>query len=519
MLINYLFQNFGFALSVFSALVFFATGWLYLNSWKIATQTKGDLIRSLGFFLLALFAIIEASSLNLPALNLFSQIVKIVALLGIAGSLAVEPMVKIPKKEVVAISPLFFLTNSLIPLSAVLLFLIAFLYFRKSTVGGFKQIKPAAFAFLVLALAELVSLLFFWQETTNPFWSQILALYGPVWIIAHLIELAGLIILAKWVWGYFRFQIRTQFFLITISASIGFFVVTTACFTFLLLYNFEKDALSHLKTDIRVVQYAMERLQAETLACATAVAENTEVKNAFISKNKNELYRLTSSLMLSHNTSFLTVTDNTGKVMMRGEDKNKVGDTLIFDPTIKSALEGQRLATVISQEGAIAPHIQIKASVPFYIYKNSKTQGVISTGFWIDSAFVDGIKSVTGLDVTVFGGNKRAATTFVASDGKTRLIGSLETNPAILETVLEKGEIFVGAANILNKPYYTAYAPLITYPDKTIGMLFVGKLQTELFETAQKSIQLTFIGSIFLMTLSLIPAYYLSRYIEENLKA
>jgi hypothetical protein len=50
-------------------------------------------------------------------------------------------------------------------------------------------------------------------------------------------------------------------------------------------------------------------------------------------------------------------------------------------------------------------------------------------------------------------------------------------------------------------------------------MLFVGKPQTTLLETAQKSIQLTFLGSFILMALSLIPAYFLSRYMQKQIEA
>ena len=145
--------------------------------------------------------------------------------------------------------------------------------------------------------------------------------------------------------------------------------------------------------------------------------------------------------------------------------------------------------------------------------------GTVVTGFTVDSAFVDGVKTVTGLDAAVFGGNTRAATTFVAPDGKSRFVGTKEANEKVLSKVLEKGEIFIGPTQILNQPFYTAYSPLKTLEDEIIGMLFVGKLQTTLLETAQKSIELTFLGSVILMILSVPPTYFVSRYIQEHLEA
>ena len=67
------------------------------------------------------------------------------------------------------------------------------------------------------------------------------------------------------------------------------------------------------------------------------------------------------------------------------------------------------------------------------------------------------------------------------------------------------------------RAYFTAYSPLKDQSDNVIGMLFVGKLQTSLFDTAEKSIRLTFIGSLILMVFSSIPNYFLARYIKENL--
>lgn len=521
MLIQLLFANTGhFALTIFGSFVFFAAGLLYFDSWQVNKRKKNLLFRGAGFFLLALVTLVHATTFEIPLLIFFMQLLKISGLILILFSLIDEPILHLPQKNKLALfipTTISVFSLSLIPLSAALMLLISATYFRKAKEGFEKQLKPAFIAFLFLGISEILQIFFFWSDTLNVFWSKILAPYGPVWNISHVFEFVGILILFIWVWGYIRFRLQIQLFVLSVALSMFLFLTTTTFYTFLLLHNLETDTLSHLRTDVRVIQYAIERQEAEALAISLAVAENPDIKKAFLNKNQNDLYNLTSNLMLSYNTNVLAVLNDKGRVIMRGEDRESIGDTLIFDPTVISALKGQRLATVISLEGAIAPRIQIKATAP--LYENSNLQGAISTGFWIDSSFVDGVKAVTGLDVAVFGGNKRAATTFVAPDGKTRFIASLETNPLILDTVLNQGKIFVGAEDILNRPYYTAYAPLKTYHDKTIGMLFVGKLQTELFDIAQRSIQLTLLGSAMLIALSLIPAYLFSRFLEEHLEA
>ena len=77
----------------------------------------------------------------------------------------------------------------------------------------------------------------------------------------------------------------------------------------------------------------------------------------------------------------------------------------------------------------------------------------------------------------------------------------------------------MGSARVLNQPYYTAYEPLKTYDGKTIGMLFAGKRQDILIDTAKRSVNMTFLGSIVLMVISLIPAYLFSRFLAKQVEA
>lgn len=58
---NFWLQNIHFAIEVFVALVCFATAWLYIDSWGTKKEFK-TLIRALGFFTLALWAVISVIS-------------------------------------------------------------------------------------------------------------------------------------------------------------------------------------------------------------------------------------------------------------------------------------------------------------------------------------------------------------------------------------------------------------------------------------------------------------------------
>lgn len=519
-----------FALNVFMAFVFFAAGLLYFDSWRVDTHKKTPLLRSFGFFLLALVAAFHASSLTIPQLELAAQCVKVFGLILILISLISEPILHPPRDEkgnspagrsalwVPFVLPV--VTTALIPLSAALLLVIAASYFRKATEGFEKQLKPAFFAFLFLGFAEIVHISFFFSDTPIVFWSKMLSEFGPIWIVQSTFEFIGISILAVWIWGYIRFRLQLQLFVSTIALSLILFLTTTTFYTFLLLNNLENDALIHLKTDVNVLQYALESIKERTLAYAQVVAHDPSLTQAFIQNDKEQLYNLASSYMLAQKTNSLLIASVSGEVAMRAEDADRTNDFVGDDSILKSTREGREMTTVAYDGGITVPEISVKAAVPIRVGGTSgQVVGVAITSLAIDTPFVDRVKAVTGLDVTVFGSDKRAATTFIAPDGKSRFVGTLETNKKVLNTVLSNGEVYVGKSNVLNLPFYTAYAPLKNQENEILGMLFVGKLQNTLTDTAKKSIELTFLGSIILMVLSLIPAYLFSRFLKEQVEA
>ncbi len=530
MLIQLLFLNTGhFALTVFGAFAFFAVGLLFFDSWQVDKLKKTPLLRSLGFFLLAIVTATHAISLEIPLIVLLAEVTKIIGLILILGSLILEPILQLPHKASSHQKKLAFfvpfaipaLSVSLTPLSAILMFLIAATYFRRITEGFEKQLKPIFIAFLFLGFSEVLRIPLFWSDTSVVFWSKILAPFSLLWSIQQLFDFLGILVLAVWAWGYIRFRLQIQLFVSIVALSLMIFLTTTVFYTFLLLRNLENDALTHLRTDAHVLQYSLERVEAQTLTYAQAVAQDNNVKQAFLKNDKTELYNLTVDYMLAQKIDSLLIASSSGEVMMRAEDKDRTNDNVASDPIVKSALTGKALVAVAYDEGVSAPEVSVKAAAPIRegLKPSDKVIGVVITGFILDSAFVDGVKAATGLDVTIFGKDKRAATTFVAPDGKSRFVGTLEANKKVLDTVLSKGGVYLGSEDVLNMPFYTAYAPLKTSDDKIIGMLFVGKLQNTLTDAAQKSIDLTFLGSMILIILSLIPAYFLSRFLNEHLKA
>lgn len=525
MLYQFLFANIHFAFAVFGALVFFAAGWLYFDSWNVDRKHKTAVARSIGFFLLAFTYAIHATTIQAPLLLFILGICRTLGLLIIISSLLREPILykpddsQNPPKQNSAFFPFGIATTVSAVLSAILMLILSLVYLRKSTEGSEKQLRPAFYAFLFLAISEFISFSFFFKSTSVVFWSKLLADYGLIWIGAHVFEFLGFVILGTWVYGYTRFRLNVQLFLITIITFLFIFLITTFIFTYSLLKNLENDTLSNLKTNVNVLSYALDGLKQQALTSARAVSGDSNIYEAVVQRDSDRLYALTSQFLITHNTNFLVVTSATGEVLMRAENRNNIGDTLASDPLVQSALSNMPLSMVTTTPGILAPSVQIKAAsgIPNRNASDSaRLVGTIVTGFLVDNTFVDGVKALTGLEASVFGDNIRTATTFLDPDGKSRSIGTKETNSNVLKKVLMDGLVYAEPLQILNQPYYSVYSPLKTVNNATIGMLYVGKPQTTILETAQKFIQLTFLGSIVLMIISLIPAYFLSRFIQQQ---
>jgi len=270
------------------------------------------------------------------------------------------------------------------------------------------------------------------------------------------------------------------------------------------------NSLANLKINLQTFEYAIDRLEEQTLATSSVIASNEAIKNALAAGDNQALSLLVQEQMVSSGVDFLAVVDANGRVLARGESPETVLDVLAANPVVAAALTGRQETNITTREWISAPQVLIEVGAPI------NNSGAVYTGYIIDNAFVDGVKLATGLDVTIFAGDVKSATTLTASDEVSRLVGVKEANEAIKNKVLGKGEFFLGLAKIFHREYLSAYGPLKDSSESIIGMLSVGYPSVLLFEAAQKSLNTTFLVTVILAVLSFIPAYFLAKFIEEH---
>lgn len=528
--LNFLLQNIHFVISVFIAFMFFAIFWLYAGAWMSRKSLK-DSFKIIGFLFLSIsFGIystyIESTILTQsivdPQVTLFlSTIIRIAGYVLVILGLVTDPLQKRPNYTKVAALAVFgipsqIFPNALFSLLPILSVVVGFLYLRKSTIGLEHHLRLVSLAFLLLSVAELCGLASIFQVSAHVGLSQFASPFGPVWLTMHVVMLLSAILLSLWVFQYLLTRIQTQLYIFFTTGIMVVFMLTTVTFTSLLIQNMQQEALNHLTTDVQMFQYAIDTKKTEILSDARTVGQDPALAEAITKKDRKVLQERTEAVFLSKQQSSLVVASKEGMVLFRAEDPERYGESISADSLFKRAVSGESLSSVSVDEGVLAPTVSLQGIVP--VTKDNEVVGIVLSTMKIDNAFLDGVKQATGLDIALYGDVVRSATTFKASDGKSRWVGIKEENPQVKKTVLTEGKIFRGQADLLNVSYLTVYAPMRDADTNPLGMLLVAKEQQHVLQTAAQSMQITFIVSGLLLILSLVPAHFIARYIAYQVK-
>ena len=223
----------------------------------------------------------------------------------------------------------------------------------------------------------------------------------------------------------------------------------------------------------QVISAANETTSQRFLQSADLIAEDDDFSTAVAEKNHDAAVKIGSVLMKKAGSDFMTITDEKGVVIARGHSK-KFGDSVTNQETVVIALKGTPAVAVVA--GTEVP-FTIRASYP--VKHDGKLVGSVSIGTsLVAPAYLDWLKKLSGVNVTIFKGDTRVMTT-IEKDG-IRAVGTKLQSPEILSAVLERGEIAFAHNNILGIDYNSAYWPVKDANGKNVGMWFVGMPMDEM---------------------------------------
>ena len=252
----------------------------------------------------------------------------------------------------------------------------------------------------------------------------------------------------------------------------------------------------------QVISAANESTSQKYLQCADLIAEDDDFVKAVADKDTEAAKKLGTTLMKKAASDFMTITDEKGMVIARGHSA-KHGDSVLKQETVVLALKGTPAVAVVA--GTEVP-FTIRASYP--VRQNGKVVGSVSIGTsLVAPAYLDWLKSIAGVNVTIFKGDTRVMTT-IMNNGR-RAVGTKLQEPTVLAAVLERGETIFAHNNILGVDYNSAYWPVKDANGKIVGMWFVGMPIDELQRLEKTGIHNSIWIGVGLLVFQLILSFFL----------
>ena len=264
--------------------------------------------------------------------------------------------------------------------------------------------------------------------------------------------------------------------MVILTVLIVSFTISAVAYYFL-SSNLNRQAKEEATTASRVVEASLNTVKDKTMMIASLMANNPSVAAAVKEGKTDFLQKFAGDIVKSQEGMLITIANKDGSVLARGHS-DKTGDSVINQINVKKALGGE--ATTGIEEGTVVK-LSMRAGHPVKV--GGEIVGSITAGVNLssDTTFVDKMKKELGVECTIFHNDMRVSTT-ILKDGQ-RAIGTKMDNPQVIETVLQKGQVFHNENKIMGRMYDTVYWPLTGADGKVAGMFFIGKDRSAIDKT------------------------------------
>lgn len=502
----FLFNNLHFTVEILGALAFLIAGWLSFDAY-ILHKNKVALSRFLGFWFLAAYQLLHAFDFG-PAFTAYAVYpVYFLGIFLVLMSFIWESPEDRPEFKAVVILPVLGSFFPVLGAAAALGFAaIVLISFRQYKKENKKILLPFIAGFAFLAAGSLLSLFYKADEFTF------------LWALGHILEFFGFLALGWWVWQYLLLRVRESMLIIFTAMALLISTAVTLAFSTILVSRLEMEAENSLSTDVRVLDLAVSGLKEESLAKIKLLAKNPEIGRAIEENDFSGLEAVLGQALESEKLGFLLAADKDGYVILRAHAPSAREDNLSGEKAAAAAMSGLDLVTV---ESSPAEGFSIRAASPIWSSKASseksgsskqkKLAGVLIGGFPLDNALADRIKKITGLEMSIFSGDTRTATTELNPDLRTRSIGIRLADKEVAETVLKNGLGITLRTQILSRPYLASFLPLFDADGHTVGMLGAAQPQEEILALSTAINRLTLITVIVIMFILAAPVYFITK--------
>jgi len=130
----------------------------------------------------------------------------------------------------------------------------------------------------------------------------------------------------------------------------------------------------------------------------------------------------------------------------------------------------------------------------------------------------DKIKKNTDVDITIFYGDTRVATSLKDKDTKERLVGT-QASDAVVQKVLKEGKGYSDVdVEVNGLKYYTYYIPLENPDGSIVGMVVAARESEEQYAFISKKVMTIAVTAVIIMILSIIVSTITSKFISRSIK-
>ncbi len=255
-----------------------------------------------------------------------------------------------------------------------------------------------------------------------------------------------------------------------ISIFIAALLIFYICY-YSMNHNFDETYKHNLQIQANLIDSNIRNEKYRLYLEISGIVDSEIARRCFEEKTEKSYDEFIYYIIQRYNVNIITLVDADGMVLDNAKTLPKGYHVSV--PLMKNALDGIISADIVrfKKNG-----ISICAAAPIYL------KGVIVGALMIGdamrtNAFVDNIKEVTNIDMTVFEDDTRVSTTII-KDGQ-RIVGTkLENYEYILDRINKDGA-FNENVNILGVPYKAIYWPIRNNEGDFLGIWFLGNNEKE----------------------------------------
>ena len=298
-------------------------------------------------------------------------------------------------------------------------------------------------------------------------------------------------------------KIRTKLIGIIVGSAIIFVAGTMSLTLAIFDHELLREAKEGIEFTANGVNSTVQDWKNTICGNTKMIARAEGLGAAILKRDSASLNYILSNSAEDMEIDFAIAFDKNGNVAPGGTYEITATEDLKSNIAVHKALSGSE-ADIFSSFGPIPFALVTLMPVEY----EGEIVGCVGAGYDMSNGnFVNTVQSCYNVQCTIIDHDVRVSTT-LGND----LIGVKVADPAVLDSVLNKGNIFRGITTIKGERYYAVYTPIMS-ENKINGMIFVAKALKTITTVRRKTISIVTPLASIIIVIIFIPCYLFVRWL------